>query len=122
MDVLAIISIALSVLALIPFGAYLFLRLFYYPKILIRVGGDQRGVEPIPIPEIGNIPFAILTKSKLKTLISEVWVSFDDESVNLFETKGVEKRITTDNRFPMAILFTERRIVKAGYLQTNYFD
>ena len=30
--------------------------------------------------------------------------------------------MTTDNQFPMAILFIGRRVVRAGYLQTNHFD
>lgn len=122
MDVFAIISIALSVVALIPFVAYLLLRWFYSPRILIRIGGDQQDVEPIQVPENGNVPFAISTKSKLKALISEVWVSFDDDNVGLSKTKGGEKRITTDNQFPVALLFSEKRVVKTGYLQTNHFD
>ena len=112
----------LSIIAHIPFCTYLWLRWFYSPKIIIRVGGDQQGVELIQVPESGNVPFGISTKSKLKTFVSEVWISFNDEEVDLYKTKGGEKRITTDNQFPMAILFPERRAIKQGYLQTNYFD
>ena len=122
MGTLTIISIILSVIALIPLGAYFLLRSFYSPKIFVRVGGDQQGVEPTQVLERGNVPFGISTGSKIKVFISEVWVSFDDEQVDLSKTKGGEKRITTDNQFPMAILFSERRAVKQGYLQTNYFD
>ena len=117
-----IAAIILSIIALIPFCAYLWLRWFYSPKIIIKVGGDQQGMEPIQLSEKGNVPFGISTRSKLKTFISEVWVSFDDDCVDLSKTKGGEKRITTDNQFQMAILFSERRTVKQGYLQTNYFD
>lgn len=115
-------AIILSIIALIPFCAYLWLRWFYSPKIIIRVGGDQQGVELIQVPESGNVPFGISTKSKLKAFVSEVWVSFNDEEVDLYKTKGGERRITTDNKFPMAILFPERRTIKQSYLQTNYFD
>ena len=122
MGTLTIISIILSVIALIPFGAYLWLRWFYSPKIIIRVGGEQQGTEMIQVPESSNVPFGISTGSKLKAFVSEVWVSFNDEEVDLHKTKGGERRITTDNQFPMAVLFPERRAVKQGYLQTNYFD
>lgn len=117
-----ITAIILSIIATIPFCAYLWLRWFYSPKIIIRVGGDQQGVEPIQVPERGDVPFGVSTGSKLKAFISEVWVSFNDEEVDLYKTKGGERRITTDNQFPMAILFTGRRVVKASYLQTNHFD
>jgi len=49
-------------------------------------------------------------------------VSFNDDEVDLSKTRGGEKRITTNIQFPLAILFSERRIAKQGYLQTNYFD
>ncbi|TSC79411.1 MAG: hypothetical protein G01um101418_987 [Parcubacteria group bacterium Gr01-1014_18] len=117
-----IAAIILSIIALIPFCVYLWLRWFYSPKIIIRVGGDQRGAEPIKIPESGNVPFGVSTRSGLKAFIAEVWVSFNDDEVDLSKTKGAEKRITTDNQFPLAILFSEKRAVKRGYLQTNYFD
>ena len=122
MGTLTTISIILSVIALIPLGAYFLLRSFYSPKIFIRVGGDQQGVEPIQLSEKGDVPFGISTGSKIKAFISEVWVSFNDDCVDLSKTGGGEKRITTDNQFPMAILFSDRRAVKQGYLQTNYFD
>lgn len=115
-------AIILSIIALIPFCAYLWLRWFYPPKIIIRVGGDQQGIEMIQVPESGNVPFGISMGSKLKAFVFEVWVGFNDEEVDLYKTKGGERRITTDNQFPMAILFPERRTVKQGYLQTNYFD
>lgn len=76
----------------------------------------------IQVPESGSVPFGISMESKLKALVSEVWVSFNDEEVDLHKTKGGERKITTDNQFPMAVLFPERRAVKQGYLQTNYFD
>lgn len=117
-----IAAIILSIIALIPFYAYLWLRWFYSPKIIIRVGGDQQGIEVIQVPESGNVPFGISMGSKLKAFISEVWVSFNDEEVDLHKTKGGERRITTDNQFPMAVLFPERRAIKQCYLQTNYFD
>lgn len=117
-----IAAIILSVIALVPFCAYLGLRWFYSPKIIIRVGGDQQGIEVIQVPKSGNVPFGISTKSKRKAFISEVWVSFSDEKVDLHKTKGGERRITTDDQFPMAVLFTGRRVVKDGYLQTNHFD
>mgnify|MGYP001596596060 FL=1 len=117
-----IAAIILSVIALIPFCAYLGLRWFYSPKIFIRVGGEQQGADPIEIPERGDVPFGITTGSKIKAFISEVWVSFNDDEVDLSKTKGGERRITTDSRFPLTILFSERRAAKRGYLQTNYFD
>lgn len=117
-----IVAIILSIIALIPFCAYLWLRWFYSPKIIIRVGGDQQGSEMIQVPESGNVPFGISMGSKLKAFVSEVWVSFNDEEVDLHKTKGGERKITTDNQFPMAVLFPERRAIKQGYLQTNYFD
>lgn len=117
-----IAAIILSIIALIPFCAYLWLRWFYSPKIIIRVGGDQQSIEVMQVPESGNVPFGISMGSKLKAFVSEVWVGFNDEEVDLHKTKGGERRITTDSQFPMAVLFPERRAVKQGYLQTNYFD
>ncbi len=122
METLTTISIILSVIALIPLGVYFLLRSFYSPKIFIRVGGDQQGAESIQVSENGDVPFGISTGSKVKAFISEVWVSFNDDEVDLSKTKGAERRITTDAEFPIAILFSERRAVKHGYLQTNYFD
>lgn len=122
METLTYISTILSIIALIPLGTYFLLRWPYSPRILIRVGGDQQGTEPIQISEKGNVPFGISTGSKVKAFIYEVWVGFNDDEVDLSETKGGEKRITADTQFPLAILFSERRAVKRGYLQTNYFD
>lgn len=122
MDELAIVTTILSVVALMPLGAYLLLRWLYSPKIFIRVGGEQQDTDPIEIPEKGDVPFGITTGSKIKAFVSEVWVSFNDDEVDLSKTKGGGRRITTDSQFPLAILFSERRAVKRGYLQTNYFD
>ncbi len=122
MGTLTIISIILSVIALIPLGAYLLLRWFYSPKIFIRIGGEQQGVDPIEVPEKDNVPFGIFTRSNTGVFISEVWISFNDDEVDLSKTRGGQKRITTDAYLPLAILFSEKRAVKSGYLQTNYFD
>ena len=115
------ISILISLIALIPLLAYLLHWKFYSPKPFIRVSGEQSG-DPIHIPEKGNIFFAVSTKSDRKSVLSEVWVNFNPDEVDLFKTKGAEKRVTVDNKFPLAILFSEKRIIVKGHFQGNYFD
>lgn len=115
------ISILISLIALIPLLAYLLHWRFYSPKPFIRVSGEQSG-DPIHVPEKGNILFAVSTKSDHKSVLSEVWVKFNPDEVDLFKTKGAEKRVTVDNKFPSAILFSEKRIIVKGHFQGNYFD
>lgn len=119
---MAYLSLILAIIALIPLAAYLWLRLFYSPSVAIRVGGDQQGNEPIQLPERGSLAIGISATSNLKLFITEVWVSFPGDGVDLSKTRGGEVKITTDSRFPLAILFSERRAVRKGYLQANYFD
>src|SRR3989344_3792846 len=102
------IALILSVIALLPLVAFLARWLFFTPKISIRVGGEQGG-EPIQVPERGNVYFAVSTTSKYRVFISEVWVAYDDDPVDLSQTKGAEERITTDSRFLTALFFSERR-------------
>lgn len=122
---LNVIAILISLVALIPLLAYLLHWKFYSPKPFIRVSGEQSG-DPIHIPEKGNILFAVSTKSDRKSVLSEVWVNFNPDEVDLSKTKGAEKRVTVDNRFPnefpLAILFPEKRIIVKGHFRGNYFD
>lgn len=118
---LNLISILIGSIALIPLVAYFLHWKFYSPKPFIRVGGEQSG-EPIQITERGDIFFAVSTKSGHKSLISEVWVSFDPDEVDLFKTRGAEQSSIVDNKFPFALLFSEKRIIVNAHLQGNYFD
>ncbi len=115
------ISILIGSIALIPLVVYFLHWKFYSPKPFIRVGGEQSG-EPIQITEMGDIFFAVSTKSGRKSLISEVWVSFDPDEMDLFKTRGAEKSSIVDNKFPFALLFSEKRIIVKAHLQGNYFD
>ena len=114
------ISLLVGLLALIPLGAYFLHWKFYSPKPFIRVSGEQSG-EPIQIPEKGRIFFAVSTKSHRKSVLCEVWVSFDPDEVDLSKTRGAEQRVTVDNKYPLALLFPEKRIIVKGHLQGNYF-
>ena len=118
---LSFISISISLIALIPLLAYFLHWKFYSPKPFIRVSGEQSG-DPIHIPEKGSTFFAMSTKSDRKSVLSEVWASFNPNEVDLFKTKGAEQRITVDNKFPLALLFSEKRIMVKGHFQGNYFD
>jgi len=115
------IAILISLIALIPLLAYLLHWKFYSPKPFIRVSGEQLG-DLIHIPEKGNIFFAVSTKSGHKSVLSEVWVSFDPDEADLFKTRGAERRNIADNKFPFALLFSEKRIIVKAHLQGNYFD
>ena len=116
-----IISLLAIVLAIIPLGIYFIQKLFYSSKVFFRIGGEQAG-EPIQIPENGRVDFAVSTELKHKIFISEVWVSFDPDQVDLFKTRGAEKRGTLEEQFPVAILFPDRRVIKKDNFQGNYFD
>ena len=118
---LSFISILIGSIALIPLLAYLLHWKFYSPKPFIRVSGEQSG-DPIHIPEKGSTFFVVSTKSDRKSVLSEVWASFNPDEVDLFKTKGIEQRITVDNKFPCALFFSEKRIMVKGHFQGNYFD
>lgn len=93
----------------------------YSPKLFIRIGGEKLG-DPIPVAKEGRIDFACGTDSSRKSGILEVLVSFDPEKVELFRTKGVAKEITVDRKFPMAVVFRDKKEVVRKVLQTNFFD
>lgn len=118
-DLALLISILALILALIPLLAY-FARA-HLAKVLFRVGGEQQG-DVVSVPRDGTIPFAVLTQSKRRVLLSGAWVAFDPDEVDLSKTKGAEQRITTDRDFPVALLFPELRVVSRGYIQMNYLD
>lgn len=118
---LTIISLIISLFAIIPLGVYFLHWIFYSPKPFIRVSGEQTG-DPIQIPEKGKVFFAVSTESNLKTKLLEVWVSFNPDEVDLFKTKGAEQRGIVDSIFPFALLFPEQRIIIKGNLQGNYFE
>ncbi len=118
---LSLISIVLSSIALIPLLVYLLHWKFYSPQPFVRVSGEQSG-EPIQIAEKGKIFFAVSTRSGHRSVLSEVWVSFDPDEADLFGTRGAEQSGIVDNRFPFALLFPEKRIVVKTHLQGNYFD
>lgn len=116
-----IISLLVGLLALIPLGAYFLHWKFYSPKPFIRVSGEQSG-DPIQIPEKSTIFFAVSTKSVRKSVLCGVWVSFNPDEVDLSKTRGAEQRVIVDNKYPLALLFPEKRIIVKGHLQGNYFD
>lgn len=117
---LATLSLILSAVALIPVIAYYLRWQFYSPRLFVRVGGDQQG-QPISVPSEGMIQFAIGTKSRRRVYVTEVWVGFDEEGMDLSETKGAGQRFTTEHHFPRALLFSEKRIVIRRHLQGNHF-
>lgn len=118
-DVALLVSILAIFVALVPLLAY-FARA-YLPKVLFRVGGEHQG-DSIGVPKNGSVPFAVLTRSKRRVLLTGVWVAFDPDEVDLSKTKGAEQRITTDREFPVALFFPELRVVSRGHLQANYLD
>lgn len=115
------ISLTAGLLGLIPLVAYFLHWRFYSPKPFVRVSGEQSG-DPIQIPEKGKISFGVCTKSGCKSVLCEVWVSFNPDEVNLLKTRGAEQRVTVDNKYPLALLFPEKRIIAKGHFQGNYFD
>lgn len=115
----------LSILALIAGsvapGAYIFHKVLYSPKIFFRVGGEQSG-EPIQVAENGREIFAVGTKSTRKIVLSEVLVCYNPDEVDISKTKGADTRITVDAKFPIALVYPERRVVTEKHLQANYFE
>lgn len=91
------------------------------PRIFFRVAGEQSG-NPICVKRNARIPFAVSTRSSGYVNIINVSVYFDDNQINLFKTLGVQKEMSTDRVFPMAIIFPEKKEVKKYTLQSNYFD
>ncbi len=116
-----IIFLVLSVLGILPMIVYLIHWKFYSPHLLFRVGGEQIG-EPIKVTPVGQIGFAIFTKSREKIRILGLWIRFHPDEVDLFKTRGIEKGMTIDTQFPMSIAFGEEKEVVKGSLQANYFD
>lgn len=115
------ISLLAGLLGLIPLVVYFLHWRFYSPKPFVRVSGEQSG-DPIQIPEKGKIFFGVCTKSSCKSVLCEVWVSFNPDEVNLLKTRGAEQRVTVDNKYPLALLFPEKRIIAKRHFQGNYFD
>lgn len=114
------LSLIFSLVALYPILVYYLRWQFYTPKIFLRIGGEQGG-EPIKIPRDGSVFFAVSTPSNRRAFISEIWVNFDSEKVDLWGTKGAEQHITTDEQFPTTILFTDKKAIKKQFPQANYF-
>ena len=84
---LSIIDFLELVLALVPiFGAigiYLFSRVKYSPKLLLRMSGEQQS-EPIPLYQRqGSYLFGVGTHSARKVIIDEIWVHFKGEKASL---------------------------------------
>lgn len=115
------VVLLLSLVGVPPLAAYVALRVFYSPKIEFRVAGEQLG-EPIPIPQAGNRFFAVSTRSSRRVELSEVWVAFESDEVDLSGTHGPETRSTLDTKFPAALFFGAKRVVAKRLLQANFFD
>lgn len=119
--IVSIIALIISILALIPIAIYGIQRWMYSPKIIFRVAGEQNG-EPIKTSHVGRINFAVSTKSSHKIILSEVFVGFSPDKVDLSKTKGAETRVDVNTEFPMTLLFPEKRTITKKHLQANYFD
>ncbi len=115
------LALILSVVALSPYILYLIQRYVYAPKLFFRVSGEQSG-EPIIVPKEGKIIFAVSTKSHHRTFISEVWVYFNPDEVDLLKTAGAEKRATMEQNFPLALFFSGTRAVKDMTFQVFFGD
>lgn len=113
---LTTLSLIFSIIALIPIVLYFIQRYAYLPKLFFRVGGEQSG-EPIIVRKEEKITFAVSTKSLHRVFISEVWVYFNPDEVNLSKTKDAEEKVTTDLDFPVALFFPGTRVVKDKILQ-----
>ncbi len=111
---LSVIALVVSVIALIPFILYLIQRYVYTPQVFFRIGGEQSG-EPIVVPKEGRRDFAVSTKSRYRTIISEVWVCFNPDDVNLSKMGG-KIRINTDQELSMALCFSRVIDVKDKFL------
>lgn len=108
----------------IALGTLTFSLIYWWrisPKVFFRVAGEQLG-EPIPTSNRESIFFAIGTSSPNQVNILSLAVYFDDNQVDLFKTKGIEKEMSTERQLPMAIIFPEQKVVTKNRLQTNYFD
>ncbi len=110
------LALVLSVVALVPFIIYFIQRYAYAPKFFFRVSGEQSG-EPIIVPKEGEVMFAVSTKSRHRTFISEVWVYYNPDEVDLSKTEGAEKRVTTEQDYPVALFFSGTRILINMILQ-----
>jgi len=116
-----IIFLILGVLGIISLIVYFIRWKFYSPYLLFRVGGEQMG-NPIKVTPVGQVGFAIFTKSTKRTRILGLWIHFHPDEVDLFKTRGVKKEMTIDTQFPMSIAFGEEKEVVKGTLQSNYFN
>ncbi len=121
MEEMTIISLVLAIVAIIPFGAYFVLKLFYTPKVNFRISGEQTG-DTIVVAKNGRVYIAVYTDSDKSLSIEEVWVQFNPDEVNLYKTSGAEQRTTLDKKFPVALLFSDKRAITKDHLQANYFD
>ena len=116
-----LLFLLLSLIGVLPLAAYLVLRVFYSPRIEFRIAGEQLR-EPIPTPRTDSRYFAVSTRSSRRVELSEVWVAFEPDEVNLSETHGAETRSTLDAKFPLALFFGAKRVVARKLLQANFFD
>jgi hypothetical protein len=120
-----IISLVLGVLGgvlgILSLTVYLIRWKFYSPRLLFRVSGEQMG-EPIKVNPVGHVGFATFTKSTKKIRVLGLWINFHPNEVDLFKTRGIEKKMTVDREFPMSIAFGEEKEVVKGTLQANYFN
>ena len=91
------------------------------PRIFFRIAGEQYG-DLILIQKNTRILFAVGTNSSGHINILNIAVYFDDNQVDLFQTKGINKEGSADRSFPMAIIYPEQKVVTKNSLQTNHFD
>jgi hypothetical protein len=115
------ISLVLGTLSILSLIVYLIHWKFYSPRLLFRVSGEQLG-EPIKVNPVGQVGFASFTKSAKKIRVLGLWIHFHPKEVDLFKTRGTEKKMTVDRQFPMSIVFGEEKEVVKGTLQVNYFN
>lgn len=115
-----IISLVLSIIGAATLAVYLVRWYLYSPRVFIRIGGEQGG-EPILAKAQGKLYFAIGTRSKRRVVISGVWASCNDAYVGI-GAKGARQILTIDSEFPLAVVFSDRRVVSRMHLQGNYVN
>lgn len=117
-DPIAILGLILALVAPILSVVY---WVWISPRLFFRVAGEQSG-NPIYIKRNARVSFAVGTKSSGYVNIISIAVYFDNDQVDLFKTSGIQKEMSIDRLFPMAIIFPEKKVVKKYTLQANYFD
>ena len=100
-----------TVLAIIPIVSYIITRVYYRPKIFLKIGGQQSGT-PIPLPSTrGQIWIGVGTMIDKETIIQEVFLQSRSNEVELNSKEGF-LTITLDEDFRSALHFSGSWLIK----------